>query len=160
MKRKGSGHAISGTFVFMLLGVFAVISTLLVLLCAQAYRNTVDQTAAHRDKRIIQSFIRNTLRAEDQQGAFGVAEVDGITALTITNDWGDDEVYVRYLYCYEDVLRDLYIGAQDAFNPHFGEEICPAGSFSASLSGNLVTVEMTDVDGTPYTFSIAQRCAW
>ena len=159
MKRKGGGHAISGAFVFLLLGVFAVIATLMVLLCARAYRTTVDQTAAHRDKRIIQSFVRNTLRAEDKQGAFGVADMDGITALTIT-DSADNEAYVRYLYCYEDVLRDLYIGAEDTFNPDFGEEICPAGSFSASITGNLVVVEMTDVDGTPYTFSIAQRCAW
>lgn len=160
MRSKGSGHAISGAFVFLLLGVFAVIATLMVLLCARAYRSTVDTTAGHRDKRIIQSFVRNTLRAEDERSAFGVAEMDGVTALTITNDMGDDESYVRYLYCYEDMLRDLYIGAEDAFHPDFGEEICPAGSFSASMSGNLVIVEMTDVDGTPYTFSIAQRCAW
>ena len=159
MRSKGSGHAISGAFVFLLLGVFAVIATLMVLLCARAYRSTVDQTADHRDKRVIQSFVRNTLRAEDEKSAFGVADMDGISALTITNDLGD-ETFVRYLYCYEDVLRDLYIGADDKFNPDFGEEICPAGSFSASLTGNLVTVEMTDVDGTPYTFSIAQRCAW
>ncbi|MCH5287625.1 MAG: DUF4860 domain-containing protein [Christensenellaceae bacterium] len=159
MKRKGSGHAISGTFVFMLLGVFAVISTLLVLLCAQAYRNTVDQTAAHRDERILQSFIRNTLRGEDKENAFGSVEIDGVNALTITSRF-DDEVYVRYLYCYEGVLRDLFIGAEDTFHPDFGEEVCPAGSFTASLSDGLVMVEMTDVEGRPYTFSIAQRCAW
>ena len=159
MKRKGSGHAISGTFVFMLLGVFAVISTLLVLLCAQAYRNTVDQTAAHRDERILQSFIRNTLRGEDKENAFGSVEIDGVNALTITSRF-DDEVYVRYLYCYEGVLRDLFIGAEDTFHPDFGEEVCPAGSFTASLLDGLVMVEMTDVEGRPYTFSIAQRCAW
>lgn len=159
MKRKGSGHAISGTFVFMLLGVFAVISTLLVLLCAQAYRNTVDQTAAHRDERILQSFIRNTLRGEDGENAFGSTEIDGISALTITKRY-DDEVYVRYLYCYDGMLRDLFIGAEDAFNPDFGEEICPAGALTASLTDSLVTVELTDAEGRPYTFSIAQRCAW
>ena len=160
MRSKSGGHAISGAFVFLLLGVFAVIATLMVLLCARAYRSTVDATAVHRDKRIIQSFVRNTLRAEDEKNAFGIAEIDGITALTITNDWGEDDTYVRYLYCYEGTLRDLYIGAADTFEPSFGEEICPAGSFAANLTGNLVTVEMTDVDGTPYTFSIAQRCAW
>ena len=159
MRRKGSSHAISGAFVFLLLGVFAVISTLLVLLCAQAYRNTVDQTALHRDERIIQSFIRNTLRGEDAEGAFGTVNLDGVDALTIVSDF-DGDFYVRYLYCYEGVLRDLFIGEEDAFNPEFGEEICPAGSFTASLSDGLVMVEMTDTDGKPYTFSIAQRCAW
>ena len=159
MRRSGSSHAISGAFVFLLLGVFAIIATLMVLLCAQAYRNTVDQTALHRDERIIQSFSRNTLRAEDAEGAFGAVTKDGIDTLTISSDFGD-EVYVRYLYCYDGMLRDLFIGADDTFYPEFGEVVCPAESFTASLSDGLVTVEMTDVEGKAYTFSIAQRCAW
>lgn len=159
MKRKGGSHAISGAFVFLLLGVFAVISTLLVLLCAQAYRNTVDQTSLHRDERIIQSFVRNTLRGEDAEGAFGTVNKDGINALTIVNDFGD-AVYIRYLYCYDGMLRDLFIGEDDTFEPSFGEEVCPAESFTASLTDRLVTVEMTDAEGISYTFSIAQRCAW
>ena len=39
---KTKSHSISGAFVFMLLGVFAVFSMLLVVLGAQAYRTTVD----------------------------------------------------------------------------------------------------------------------
>lgn len=159
MKSKANNHAISGTFVFLLLGVFAVISTLLVLLCAQAYRNTVDETALHRDQRIIQSFIRNTLRAEDAENAFGATDKNGINTLTITSRF-DDEVYVRYLYCYEGMLRDLFIEADDHFHPDYGEEICPAEAFSATVSGDLVNVDITDTDGTLYSFSIAQRCAW
>ena len=38
---KTKSHSISGAFVFMLLGVFAVFSMLLVVLGAQAYRTTV-----------------------------------------------------------------------------------------------------------------------
>ena len=159
MKQKGNNHAISGVFVFALLGVFAICSTLLVLLCAQAYRNTVDQTAQHRDERIIQSFMRNTLRAEDAENAFGTREIDGVNALTITTAFGD-EVYVRYLYCYEGTLRDLFIGEHDTFYPEFGEEVCPAESFAAVVTDGLVTVDMTDVNGRAYTFSIAHRCAW
>ena len=159
MKRKGGGHAISGVFVFMLLGLFAVFSTLLVLLCTQAYRNTVDQTAAHRDERVIQSFVRNTLRGEDAQNAFGTTTIDGIDALTITNNY-DGEIYVRYLYCYGGSLRDMLIGEGDTFYPEFGEEICPATSLSASVAEGLVTVVMTDPEDRQYTFSIAQRCAW
>ena len=159
MRRRGSSHAISGAFVFLLLGVFAVISTLLVLLCAQAYRNTVDQTALHRDERIIQSFVRNTLRGEDGENAYDVVNLDGVDALTIISDFDGDR-YVRYLYCYDGMFRDLFRSAEDSFDPTLGEEVCPAGSFTASLTDGLVMVEMTDAEGKPYTFSIAQRCAW
>ena len=47
---KTKSHSISGAFVFMLLGVFAVFSMLLVVLGAQAYRTTVDGAAAHTQK--------------------------------------------------------------------------------------------------------------
>lgn len=159
MREKSGGHAMSGMFVFLLLGLFALFSTVLVLLCAQAYRNTVDQTAMHRDQRIIQSFMRNTLRAEDADNAVGTAKIGDIDALTIVSDF-DGDIYVRYLYCYEGTLRDLFIGEEDIFRPEYGEEVCPAASFSADAQDGLVTIEMTDTDGRAYTFWIAQRCAW
>ena len=55
---------------------------------------------------------------------------------------------------------DLFISAEDTFTPSHGEEVCPAEAFTASLTDGLVTVDMTDVEGKTYTFSIAQRCAW
>ena len=47
MKRTtSSSHAISGVFVFLLLGIFAVFSTVMVLLSARAYKGAVDRLAA------------------------------------------------------------------------------------------------------------------
>ena len=158
MVRREGGHAISGAFVFLLLGVFAVFSTLLVLLCAQAYRNTVDQTGLHGEARIMQAFVRNTLRAEDAAGAIGVQDENGVTALTITESYGGDE-YIRYIYCYDGVLRDLFIAASSEFRPEAGEEICAAADFRAVLEDGLLKAELTGTDGTLYTASIAQRSA-
>ena len=158
MVRQEGGHAISGAFVFLLLGVFAVFSTLLVLLCAQAYRNTVDQTSLHGEARIMQAFVRNTLRAEDATGAIDVIDVDGITALTITDSFGGDE-YIRYIYCYNGMLRDLFTSAESGFRPEDGEEICVAKDFHAVLEDGLLKAELTGTDGTLYTASIAQRSA-
>ena len=158
MVRHEGGHAISGAFVFLLLGVFAVFSTLLVLLCAQAYRNTVDQTSVHSEERIMQAFVRNTLRAEDATDAINITSEDGITALTISNFFGGDE-YIRYIYCYNGMLRDLFVAAENGFNPGQGEEICAASSFDAVVEDGLLKAELTGTDGTVYTASIAQRSA-
>lgn len=40
-------HSISGAFVFLLLGVFAVFSMLLTVLGAQAYREIIDESSSH-----------------------------------------------------------------------------------------------------------------
>lgn len=42
-------HSISGAFVFLLLGVFAVFSMLLTVLGAQAYREIIDDRAVIRE---------------------------------------------------------------------------------------------------------------
>ena len=52
MKQKLSSHAVSGLFVFLLLGVFAVFSTVMVLLGVKAYRGAVERTEAHNASRI------------------------------------------------------------------------------------------------------------
>ena len=81
---KTKSHSISGAFVFMLLGVFAVFSMLLVVLGAQAYRTTVDGAAAHTQKRIVTAFVRNAVRAQDERGAITVEEHDGMPVLDFT----------------------------------------------------------------------------
>ena len=53
-----SSHAISGAFVFMLLGIFAIFSTVMVLLSAKAYRGVVDKAAMHNSMRVASSYIR------------------------------------------------------------------------------------------------------
>lgn len=159
MKTQNGGHAISGAFVFLLLGVFALFSTLLVLLCAQAYRNTVDQTARHRDERILQSFVRNALRAEDAENAFDVYEADGVTALTVT-DTRETGENVRYIYCDGGMLRESFLKVKETFDPAAGEAVCPASSLTAEVIGGLVRVQITGTDGRAYAFSIAHRCAW
>ena len=43
MSKSGPSHAISGVFVFLLLGIFAVFSTVMVLLGARAYKGAADR---------------------------------------------------------------------------------------------------------------------
>lgn len=83
---KTKSHSISGAFVFMLLGVFAVFSMLLVVLGAQAYRTTVDGAAAHTQKRIVTAFVRNAVRAQDERGAITVEEHDGLPVLALSSE--------------------------------------------------------------------------
>lgn len=96
---KTKSHSISGAFVFMLLGVFAVFSMLLVVLGAQAYRTTVDGAAAHTQKRIVTAFVRNAVRAQDERGAITVEEHDGLPVLALSSEL-DGERYVQYIYSY------------------------------------------------------------
>ena len=69
-----STHAISGVFVFLLLGIFAVFSTVMVLMSAKAYKGMVDESALHNSVRVASSYIRTMLRGNDESGVLKVED--------------------------------------------------------------------------------------
>ena len=155
---KTKSHSISGAFVFMLLGVFAVFSMLLVVLGAQAYRTTVDSASAHTRKRIAAAIVRNAVRAQDERGAITVEDRDGLPVLALSSEW-DGERYVQYIYGYQGQLCELFTAAEYDFAPEDGEPVCAAQAFEPTLEGDLLTVRVTDETGHVSTVYIARRCA-
>ncbi len=151
-------HGMQGVFVFVLLGLFAVMSTLMVLLGAQMYRNTVDRATANNEERVLGAYVRSMVRAEDAADAVGIEEHDGVKALALREDY-DGEAFVTWLYCWEDQLYEQFTEAEGEFEPQSGTAICSAGSFEPRLEGNLLTIDMTDGKGEPETVMVALRCA-
>ena len=157
-KRRNIQHSMQGVFVFVLLGLFAVMSTLMVLLGAQMYRNTVDRATANNEDRVLGAYVRSMVRAEDAADAVGIEEHDGVKAPALREDY-DGEAFVTWLYCWEDQLYEQFTEAEGEFEPQSGTAICPAGSFEPRLEGNLLTIDMTDGKGEPETVMVALRCA-
>ena len=152
MRRIGgeNSHTIAGVFVFLLLGVFAVFSTMLVLFGAQAYRTVTERSAEHEEDRTLYAYVLNSLRGEDAAGAVGLRTEDGIDMVTVAyDDFG--ESYEKRMYCYDGYLREMLMLVGSEFNPGAGEQICAATDFQAQINGNLITIEMTGADGETHT---------
>ena len=145
-KRKTVQHSMQGVFVFVLLGLFAVMSTLMVLLGAQMYRNTVDHTTLNNDNRVLDAYVRSMIRAGDLAGSVKIEDHDGVTALAMYDDTDGDE-YVTWLYCYEGYLYEQYTSRNDDFVPASGTAICPAMAFAPKFEGELLTVQLVDETG-------------
>ena len=154
-KRNSVQHSMQGVFVFVLLGLFAVMSTLMVLLGAQMYRNTVDHATANNEDRVLGAYVRSMVRADDVAKAVRVETHDGVTVLALL----DDEEYVTWLYCNDGQLYEYYTHAEAEFNPDSGMAICPALSFEPKLEDGLLTVNMTNAKGVAETVRVALRCA-
>ena len=152
MKQKLSSHAVSGLFVFLLLGVFAVFSTVMVLLGVKAYRGAVERTEAHNASRISSAYIRSMLRSDDEAGAFSLESCEGIVGepgdeqsvtvdtLTLRNDYG--EAYITRIYVYDGFLREWFTRASEPFHPDRGEIVCPADEMTVESNGSLLTVHL------------------
>ena len=151
-------HSMHGVFVFVLLGLFAVMSTLMVLLGAQMYRNTVDRSTANNEDRVLSAYVRSMIRAEDTSGAMEIGEYDGVKALAMREDL-DGEAYVTWLYCYEGQMYEWFTSDDGEFRPESGTAICPAQRFEPSLDNGLLTVNLVNAKGEPETVRVALRCA-
>ena len=156
-KRRTVQHSMQGVFVFVLLGLFAVMSTLMVLLGAQMYRNTVDRSTANNEDRVLSAYVRSMIRAEDTRDAMAVGEYDGVKTLAMREDL-DGEPYVTWLYCYDGQMYEYFTSDDGTFNPESGTAICPAQRFEPSLENGLLTVDMINGKGEPETVRVALRC--
>ena len=137
-----SSHAISGVFVFMLLGIFAVFSTVMVLLSAKAYRGVVDKAAMHNSVRVASSYIRTMLRSDDETGVLKIEDAEGVHTITMENDYGDN--YVTRIYVYDGKLREWFAMKEIPFLPENGETVCDLDSMDAEISDGLLKVKFEE----------------
>ena len=158
MRRIGGerNHAIAGVFVFLLLGVFAVFSTMLVLIGAQAYRTITVHSEEHSLDRTMYTYMLNSLRGDDAEGSVEIRNENGLEMLVVSYNYGW-EILEKRIYCYDGYLRELLSSPQNEFDPANGEEICEAEEFRAQISNELVTIELTGADGETRTINTVLR---
>lgn len=157
-KQRTVQHSMQGVFVFVLLGLFAVMSTLMVLLGAQMYRNTVDHTVQNNGSRVLGAYVRSMVRAGDAMGAVKIEKHDGVKALAMYDEYDGDE-YVTWLYCYDGSLYEQYTSRGDDFEPEAGTAICGVKAFAPEYDGKLLTVRMVDDTGGMCVVQVALRSA-
>lgn len=140
-----SSHAISGVFVFLLLGIFAVFSTVMVLLSARAYKGAVDRLADHSAARIAPAYLRSMVRADDETDVISVEDAAGVTAVTLRNVY-DGEAYVTRIYCCDGTLREWFSEEASQFIPEEGESVCACEAMEAQVLPGLLSVRLKQQD--------------
>ena len=154
--RRSVSHGVQGVFVFVLLGAFAVMSTLMVLLGAQMYHGTIERTGSTNDERVLSADVRSMVRAYDRAGAVSIEQHGDITAIAMREAY-DGERYVMRLYQYGDSLYEQYTEDGYAFDPAMGDAVCGIGRFEPALDGGVLAVDMTDDAGRPCSVYVALR---
>ena len=151
-----NNHAISGVFVFLLLGIFAIFSTIMVVMGAKAYRGMVEKADVHNSIRVASSYIRTMLRSNDETSVLRVEDVEGVQTITMENDYGD--IYVTRIYLYDGKLREWFALAEIPFEPANGESVCSLDTMQAELKDGLLHVVVSE-HGTEMEIDYAPRTA-
>ena len=170
MSKPAIGHSpriIQSVFVLLLLSLFACLSTFLVTMGAQVYRNTVDSAELNNNSRIMTAVVRSAIWAEDG-GEVQIERFDDldITALTIVNEY-DGVKYYKRLYCAVDsdpldgeprsYLWESYTSENTEFAVESGETLCELNSFIPSIEGKNLIAEVEASDGTKSTIRMRLR---
>ncbi len=162
-----SSRTIQSVFVLLLLSLFACLSTFLVTMGAQIYRNTVESAENNSNSRIMTAVVRSAVWAEDG-GEVQIERFDdlNITALTVVNDF-EGEKYYKRLYCAVDpdpldgeprsFLWESYNSEESEFRVEGGETLCELNGFEPSIEGSTLKVELESPNGTKSTIRIALR---
>lgn len=156
-ERAAGGHSITGAFIFLLLGLFAVMSSILVLSGVSAYRGSTASADRTNERRILSAYVRGKVRSLDVEDAIGTEMVDGVPVLTLKEYYGEE--YLTRLYVSDGMLREWFSEAENPFKIGDGDEIMPAQSMDVSLSPGLLHVSLTTADGEETIENdIALRC--
>ena len=162
-----SPRVIQSVFVLLLLSLFACLSTFLVTMGAQIYRNTVESAENNSNSRVMTAVVRSAVWAEDG-GEVIIEHFDeqDITALTVVNVFNGEKYYKR-LYCAVDpdpldgeprsYLWESYNSEEVQFKVEGGESLCELKSFVPSIEGKTLKVDLEAPNGTKSTIRIALR---
>lgn len=156
-RSKTVSHSMQGVFVFVLLGLFAVMSTLMVLLGAQMYRSTVDNATENSENRLLGAYVRSMVRAQDGARSVKVERHNNTSTLALYEDI-DGETYVTWLYLYDKCLYEQFTSADNEFELDSGTEIGPATQFVPVLKDGLLSVFITDAEYVDCSVKIALHC--
>lgn len=167
---KQPSHVISGVFVFLLLGIFAVFSTVMVLMGAKAYKGTADRAAEHNEKRLAQAYVRSMVRSADEKGGVRVEEIsvpayfppaEGeepaedaeasadkaeeetviIPSIAMENEYGGEK-YITRIYVYGGMLREWNASEEVDFDAANGEAVCAADEMAAGMEDGVLSVRI------------------
>lgn len=161
MKKQTTNHSIQNAFVLLLMGMFAVLSVILVLLGTRAYQSEVARSKSGNQLRIAQNYVRGVIRSEQTQDSIQVEMQDSLPVLTIrfSDNTGTPELYCRRLYCSDGYLMESYVSADYAFRASDGEPICKMEAFEPTIENDLLVIRMKDASGEESTIQVALRCS-
>jgi len=152
--RRG-GHSISGLFLFLLIGFFAIMSITLVLSGMQIYRQVTLQADENTDRQLALSYLNNKVRAYDGGGSVFVDVRDGISMLCLRETMNGDD-YETLIYAYEGEMCEQLADVGDAFDPERGGRIIEVISvWFEQVKPNLLRVDVTLADGSEHTMHMA-----
>ncbi|MDR3051971.1 MAG: DUF4860 domain-containing protein [Oscillospiraceae bacterium] len=152
VKIKHVKHSVSTLFIFLLIGMFAVFSLLLVLIGVGAYQGVVNDAQRNAQVRTSLSYIANKVRAADTAGGVSVEDWHGIKALLLREIYDDAQYETRIYYLPNEQgpgggLYEQFVFAGDEWGPESGDRIADIDALTMMEKDGLLTLNLATAAG-------------
>lgn len=159
-----SGRSVSGLFVFLLIGMYAIFSLLLVLVGAGVYQGIANDADHNSQMRTSLSYIASKVRAGDEAGAVIVEYQDDKPILVLRQRYADEAYKTRiyFLPGHEGSSGALYElfsldDEEDELDLEIGERIADVSAFDVREVDGCVELSVTMKDGTAQSMRLRLR---
>ena len=149
-EKRGS---VRGVFIFALMAAFALMSLLVVVVGARAYKNIIETSDAAYASRTGMSYLIGKARSADEAGMINVQTQDGLSILVLGAIYGGER-YQTYIYCSDGAVHEYFASAEQAFSPEFGDQIFQAEALTFELNGALLIITLVDETGETHSASV------
>jgi len=163
-KGLGSGRNISGVFVFLLIGMYALFSLLLVLIGAGVYQRITDAADYNAQMRTSLTYVASKVRAGDEAGAVWVEDVDGATVLVLGQRYDGEMLYTRIYFLPDEgreggALYEMFAIEDEDYPMDLadGERISEISAFAVRAVGGGLELSVTMTDGVEQTMYLHLR---
>lgn len=150
-------HAMSGFFVFCLLGLFALLSAVLVMVGIRACQGVQAAADANSEEQIALSYVLNKVRAHDVTDSISLWNTDGRQVLCLKENL-DGEWYETRIFCSDGKLCEYFCEVGEPFDRSMGEALTAAQALHLKAeTPKLLYVQVTRVGGETLAAHAALR---
>ncbi len=142
-KHRSSPHSAEALLPVILFSVFTLCAVTLIMLAANIYRKTTENSFLNNTARTSLAYITEKVHRYDKAGCVDITVFEGCDALVLSRNT-ETGLYHTYIYVYDGRLRELFIKEGTRAYPDSGTGIMDAEDFHAEFTGdNILQIYFT-----------------
>lgn len=151
-------HMIDLLFPIMLWAVLLICSIFTIVLGIHFYQESTERISSTYEVRTVLSYVREKIHQADAEHAVSLGFL-GDTESLILKQYSGEQLYITYIYAYEDALFELTTIDGVTLSPKDGTKIFDVDDFTITEDASGVyTFSCTDADGHMISTTVSTVC--
>lgn len=150
---KKKSTSIDIIFVMTLFAIFTILSSLVIVIGINVYKNISDNQKDNNQIRTTLTYIVNKVRANDEEAKIYIENKDNVDVLVFESDM-DGTAIQNLIFFHNGELKEATIAKGDDFDLTFGDVVIKTKEFKFDINDNRLNINVKDKDGKSISQSV------